>query len=85
MLIFGPLTFQNLSCYFFNTCVDKSPVTVLLRIHFMYRCMHLSCTLSCEHGECVSTYFVITVLFIFQNSDRILQKYEILNFTLEFG
>ena len=44
--------------------------------HFMYTCMHHSCTLSCVHMECMSTYFVIRLLFNVKNSDKILQKYE---------
>ena len=39
--------------------------------HFMYTCMHRSCTLSCVHVECISTYFVIRLLFKVQNSDNI--------------
>ena len=39
-------------------------------------CMHRSCTLSCVHVECMSTYFAIKLLFNVQNSDNILLKYE---------
>ena len=46
--------------------------------HFMYTCIHRSCTLYCVHMECMSTYFVIRLLFLFniQNSDNVLLKYE---------
>ena len=44
--------------------------------HFMYTCMHSSCTLSSVHVECMSTYSVVRLLFNIQNSDNILLKYE---------
>ena len=44
--------------------------------HFKFTCTHRSCTLSCVHVECMSTYFVIRLLFNVQNSDNIIQKYE---------
>ena len=39
--------------------------------HFIYTCMHRSCTLSWMHVECTSTYFVISLLFNVQNSVNI--------------
>ena len=56
--------------------LSKLVLTGVCCQHFMYTCMHRSCTLSSVHVECMSTYFVVRLLFNFQNSDNILQKYE---------
>ena len=56
--------------------LSKLVITGVCRKHFMYTCMHRSCTLSCVHVECMSTYVVIRLLFNVQNSDNILLKYE---------
>ena len=56
--------------------LSKLILTGVCSKHFMYTCMHRSCTLSCVHVECMSTYFVIRFLFNVQNSDNILLKYE---------
>ena len=56
--------------------LSKLVLTDVCYKHFMYTWMHRSCTLSCVHVECMSTYFVIRLLFNVQNSDNILLKYE---------
>ena len=56
--------------------LSKLVLTGVCSKHFMYTCMHHSCTLSSVHVECMSTYFVIRLLFNVQNSDNILLKYE---------
>ena len=56
--------------------LSKLILTGVCSKHFMYTCMHRSCTLSSVHVECMSTYFVVILLFNFQNSDNILLKYE---------
>ena len=58
--------------------LSKLVLTGVCCEHFMYTCMHCSCTLSCVHVECMSTSFVIRLLFnvfrlLFNN---ILLKYE---------
>ena len=60
--------------------LSKLVLTSVCCKHFMYRCMHRSCTLSCVHVECMCTYFVIRLLFIVQNSDRIFLKYQCQSF-----
>ena len=59
-----------------NFVLSKLGLTGVCCRHFMYTWMHRSCTLSCVHVECMSTYFVIRLLFNVQNSDRILLKHE---------
>ena len=56
--------------------LSKLVLTGVCCKHFMYTCMHRSCTLSCVHVECMSNYFAIRLLFNVQNSDNILLKYE---------
>ena len=56
--------------------LSKLVLTGVCCKHFMYTCMHRSCMLSSVHVECMSTYFVVRVLFNVQNSDNILLKYE---------
>ena len=56
--------------------LSKLVLTGVCCKHFMYTCMHPSCTLSSVHVECMSTYFVVKLLFNVQNSDNILLKYE---------
>ena len=54
-----------------NIALCKLVLTSLCCKHFMYICIHLLCTLFCVHLECV---FLLRgpLLFIVQNSDRIL-------------
>ena len=56
--------------------LSKLVLTGICCKQFMYTCMHRSCALSCVHVECMSTYFVIRLLFNVQNCDNILLKYE---------
>ena len=56
--------------------LSKLVLTGVCSKHFMYKWMHRSCTLSCVHMECMSTNFVIRLLFNIQNSDNILLKYQ---------
>ena len=56
--------------------LSKFVLTDVCSKHFMYTWMHRSWTLSCVHVECVSTYFVVRLLFNVQNFDYILLKYE---------
>ena len=42
-----------------NFLLSKLVLTGVCCKHFMYTCMHHSCTLFCVHVECMSTYFVI--------------------------
>ena len=56
--------------------LSKLVLTGVCCKHFMYTCMHRSCTLSSAHVECMSTYFMVRLLFNVQNSDNILLKYE---------
>ena len=56
--------------------LSKLVLTGVCCKHFMYPCMHRSCTVSCVHVECMSTHFVIRLLFNVQNSDNIFLKYE---------
>ena len=56
--------------------LSKLVITGVCCNHFMYTCMHRSCTLSSVHVECMSTYFVVRLLFNIKNSDNILIKYE---------
>ena len=56
--------------------LNKLVLTGVCCKHFMYTCMHSSCTLSSVHVECMSAYFVVGLLFNVQNSDNVLLKYE---------
>ena len=56
--------------------LSKFVLTGVCCKQFMYTCMHRSCTLYCVHMECMSTNFVIRLLFNVQNSDSILLKYQ---------
>ena len=53
--------------------LSKLVLTGVCCKHYMYTC---NVTLSGAHVECMSTYFVIRLLFNIQNSDNILLKYE---------
>ena len=59
-----------------NFVLSKLVLTGVCCKHFLFTCMHRSCTLYCVQVECMSTYFVIRLLFNVQNSDNIILKYE---------
>ena len=50
------------------------PITYAFHVYLYAHCTFVY-TFLCARGLCIYTYFVITVLFIVQNSYRILLKY----------
>ena len=75
LIVISGLYTQIMNHNISNIALCKLVLTGFCCKHFTSTCMHLSCTLFCMHVECFYL-FCDPLLFIVQNSDRILLKYE---------